>query len=84
MFATALHGFDWQTLRLSKHDAVRMFIAGTVWGIAMSAGLAGMRWWNCGMICPDEIAFTTAISVAAGILAIGPIAAYTARRPQTS
>ena len=74
--ATALNGFDWQKLRLAKSEVQRMLIAGTAWGVAMSAGLAGMTFWNCGMICQHDLMVTTALSVAAGILAIGPIAAY--------
>lgn len=76
MVATALRQFDWQKLHLTQAEFVRMLVAGTVWGTAMTAGIAGMTFWNCGMVCPDDIAMTTAISVAAGILAIGPIAAY--------
>lgn len=74
--ATALNEFDWQKLRLTRSEMRRMLVAGTAWGTAMSAGIAGMTFWNYGMICPDDIAVTTAISIAAGILAIGPIAAY--------
>jgi hypothetical protein len=79
MLAAALHGFDWQRLRLSKHEVVRMLVAGIAWGVTMSAGLAAMTWWNCAMICPDYVALTTAVSVTAGILTIGPITAYAAR-----
>ena len=74
--ATALNEFGWQKLRLTKPEVGRMLTAGTAWGVAMSAGLAGMTFWNCGMICQDDLTVTTALSVAAGVLAIGPIAAY--------
>jgi len=76
MIATALREFDWQKLRLTQSEALRMLAAGTAWGVAMSASIAGMTFWNYGMICPDDIATTTAISMLAGILAIGPLAAY--------
>ena len=75
MTATALQ-LNWQKLRLAQTDFVRMLAAGTAWGTALTAGLAGLTFWNCGMICPDDIAITAAISSVAGILAIGPIAAY--------
>ena len=42
----------------------------------MSAGIASMTYWRYAMICPDDIVVTTALSVAAGIFAIGPLAAY--------
>jgi hypothetical protein len=76
MIATAFNSFDWQKLRLTKSAVLRMLIAGSAWGFAMSAGLAGMALWNDGMICSDDVVMTTVISVAAGILAIGPIAAF--------
>ncbi len=76
MIATALNKFEWQKLPLTKREALRMLIAGTAWGIAMSAGLAGITFWNCGMICQHDLVVTTTLSVAAGILAIGPLAAY--------
>ena len=76
MVATALGQFDWQKLRLTQTEFARMLVAGTAWGMAMSAGIAGMTFWNCGVVCPDDIVMTSAVSVAAGILAIGPIAGY--------
>ncbi len=76
MFATVLNGFDWRKLRLTRSEALRMLMAGIAWGVAVSAGLAGMTLWNCGMICQDDLVKTTMLSVAAGILAIGPLAAY--------
>ena len=76
MLTNALHRFDWPKLWLTRNETLRVLIAGTAWGVAMSAGLAGLTFWNCGMICQDDLMMTTALSVAAGILAIGPIAAY--------
>jgi hypothetical protein len=76
MIATTLDKFEWRKLRLTRNEALRMLLAGTAWGIAMSIGLAGMTLWNCGMICQDDLVRTTTISVVAGILAIGPLAAY--------
>jgi hypothetical protein len=75
-FATALTGFSWRKLQLTRKEMLRMLMAGTAWGVAMSAGLAGMTFWNCGMICQDDLIKTTTLSFIAGILAIGPLAAY--------
>ena len=76
MLATALGRFDWRKLRLTRAEALRMLTAGTAWGVAMSAGLAGLTLWNCGMICQDDLIKTAVLSIAAGIVAIGPLAAY--------
>ena len=54
----------------------RALAAGTAWGIAMTAGLAATNLWSCGGICLPDIAVTAAISVSAGIVCIGPIAAF--------
>ena len=76
MFAAALNRHDWRNLRLSGPEFARMLIAGSAWGLIMSAGLAGMNMWNHGMVCVDDVVMTTATSIVAGILSIGPIAAY--------
>lgn len=76
MIATARKLLDWRRLRPTGADLFRVLLAGSAWGLATSAGLAGMTAWNYGMICPDDIAVTTAMSVFAGILTIGPIAVY--------
>jgi hypothetical protein len=76
MIATAFNKFEWRKLCLSRSEAQRMLIAGTAWGVAMTAALTGMTFWNCGMICQDDLIKTTALSIVAGILAIGPLAAY--------
>ena len=79
MIATAFNRINRQRLRLNGSDLLRMLTAGSVWGITMSAGLAGMSAWNCGMVCLDDVAMTAATSIGTGILAIGPIAAYRRR-----
>jgi hypothetical protein len=76
VISTTLEAFDWRKLRLTRNEALRMLIAGAAWGVAVSAGLTGMTFWNCGMICRHDLVVTTALSVAAGIIAIGPLAAY--------
>ena len=76
MTATLFNGFDWQRLRPTRPEVLRMLLAGSAWGLAMSLGIAGMTYWKYAMICPDDIVATTTLSVLAGILAIGPLAAY--------
>jgi hypothetical protein len=55
--------------------ALRMVAAGTGWGLIMAAGFTGYALWSCGTVCPDDIALTTATSITAGVLTIGPLAA---------
>jgi len=76
MFATTLGKFDWRNLPLTPQELGRMMTAGAAWGLLLTAGLAGMKFWNYEMICIDDIAATTALSVAVGIFTIGPIAVY--------
>jgi len=73
---TTVRSFDWRKLWLTRSELQRLLLAGTAWGLAMSIGLSAMTAWHYGMICLDDVAFTTVVSVMAGILAIGPIAAY--------
>jgi mannose/fructose/N-acetylgalactosamine-specific phosphotransferase system component IIC len=53
----------------------RAVIAGTAWGLTMGIGLALLSLHNCGGICIPDAALTTVISIVAGILTIGPVAA---------
>ncbi len=65
---------------LDRNAVTRMLAAGTAWGVALSVGLTALNAMQCGLPCPGDVAFTTAISVAAGVLTIGPIAAFHSRR----
>ena len=76
MIAAALRRFELRMLLLTKSELLRLLIAGSAWGIATSAGITAMTFWNYNVICSDDILVTTALSVIAGILAIGPVAAY--------
>lgn len=69
-------GLGWPQPRLTGRTALRVVAAGTIWGVALSAGLAALSFYDCGGICPDEVIATTALSVAAGIVTIGPLAAF--------
>jgi len=67
-------------LRIDRAVVVRGILAGTAWGLVLSAGFVGIALTQCGLPCPDDVAFTTIMSVATGIVTIGPLAAF-AKRP---
>lgn len=69
-------------LRIDRNVLLRGAIAGTAWGLAMSAGLSAMAFSACGIPCPDDIAVNTAVCVAAGLVTIGPLAMF--RKPAAS
>lgn len=63
-------------LRFDRAVLMRGLLAGTAWGIVMSAGFFGLALVQCGVPCPDDVAITTLICVATGIVALGPLAAF--------
>ena len=63
-------------LRLAPGALRRAALAGSAWGLATSAGLIGLRFWQCGVVCLDDVAATTILAVGAGLLTIGPLAAF--------
>ncbi len=70
-------------LTLSRIDCralMRMIVAGTVWGLSLSAGFFIIALWQCVLPCPDDIAVVTAACIGTGILTIGPLAAFAAPR----
>ena len=76
MLATALPRFDWTKLRLSRREWLRAVAVGTAWGLVLTAGLAAMTAWQCGGLCVPEVVENAALSIAGGILTLGPLAAY--------
>jgi hypothetical protein len=76
MFATALPRLDWTRLRLSRSECLRAIAVGAAWGVTLTAGLAAMTFWKCGLICLPEIAENAVLSVIGGILTVGAVAAY--------
>jgi hypothetical protein len=54
----------------------RAILAGTAWGLTMGLALPLLSFLDCGVICLSDVAVTTAVSITAGILAIGPLAAF--------
>jgi hypothetical protein len=65
-----------QLPRLSKQASLRALGAGIAWGVIFSGGMIAYARANCGFVCLDDAALMIAISVAAGIVTIGPVAAF--------
>jgi hypothetical protein len=61
-------------LRFDRATVLRGIAAGTVWGVVVSTALLGLSLYQCGTVCLGQIVDTTALSVLAGIVAIGPLA----------
>ena len=62
--------------RLSRHAALRALMAGSAWGVMFAGGMMAYALTNCGFVCFKDAALMTAISVAAGIVTIGPLASF--------
>ena len=54
----------------------RALIAGTAWGIVVATLIVVPEAMRCGVLCVTDAAVTLAISVAVGILTLGPLAAF--------
>jgi hypothetical protein len=54
----------------------RGLIAGSAWGVAVAVLLIAREAWTCGGVCLPDAALTTVLSLAAGIVTIGPLAAF--------
>ena len=67
-------------LRRNGARMTRMMVAGTIWGLTLSAGFFLNALYKCGIPCPDDIAAVTAACVVTGILTIGPLAAFASPR----
>ena len=65
--------------RFTRRSAWRAVNAGIGWGILFTAGTAAYAWWSCGIICIDEVAITAALAMTAGVVTIGPLAAFAGR-----
>lgn len=70
-FAATLRNRD----RIAAGAMRRGLVAGAAWGLTMGLGLPLLNFVNCGVICLSDVAFTTAVSVVAGTVVIGPLAA---------
>jgi len=67
-------------LHSDRAAMIGMLVAGTVWGLTLSAGFFINALLNCGPPCPEDIAAVTALCIATGILTIGPLAAFATLR----
>jgi hypothetical protein len=65
--------------RLTGRATLRAATGGIAWGAIFTAGMAIYSWASCGIICIDEVAMTAAISMTAGVVTIGPVAAFAGR-----
>jgi hypothetical protein len=74
MIAAALHRFTLP--RLSRTAVLRGLAAGAAWALIMAAGLTAWSAWRCGGVCLQDVAVISGLSLAAGILGIGPVAAF--------
>ena len=72
--AAVMRQLDFQSARIALRSAALMVTAGTAWGLLFAVATTALTFWNCGMTCLDEVATTSALSIAVGILTIGPIA----------
>ena len=62
--------------RVGRRAMLRGLAAGSAWGLAVAAGLLGLAFYQCGTICLGQILDTASLAVAAGVVAIGPVAAF--------
>jgi hypothetical protein len=81
MATTAARTLSFPTLRLHPRAVRRAVLAGSAWGVAMGLALTALKFQDCGVVCLSDVAVNTAIAVTAGILTIGPVAAFAPARP---
>jgi hypothetical protein len=65
---------------LDKRDVLRGAAAGFAFCIILTAGFAAMSAWQCGGVCLPEVVDNAMLSLAAGLIGLGPLAAYGGRR----
>jgi hypothetical protein len=53
----------------------RGLLAGSAWGLALATGLITLNAMQCGALCVPDALATLAVSIPAGIVTIGPLAA---------
>jgi hypothetical protein len=69
---------DWS--RCTAPALLRGVAAGTLWGVAVAGFFLGRAFLDCGMVCVDDVVMTGSTCILAGVLIIGPLAAF-GRRP---
>jgi len=68
--------FSVLALRRGRFSMTRTIVAGSIWGLTLSAGFFLNAFFQCVVPCPYDIAIVTAACVGTGILTIGPLAAF--------
>ena len=76
----AARTLSFPAFRLHPRAVRRAALAGGTWGVAMGLALTALRFQDCGVVCLSDVAVNTATSVVAGILTIGPVAAFAPAR----
>jgi hypothetical protein len=72
---------NYDVARLRDPDVLRRAVLfGAGWGLAFASAMTAMNAYANGCICIDETVWMTALSTGVGILAIGPLAAFTPNR----
>ena len=74
--ASALPASGRSRFALTKREPLRALAAGTAIGVVLTAGFTAMAAWQCGSVCLPEVVDNAVLSLAAGIVGIGPVAAY--------
>ncbi|HWV41984.1 hypothetical protein [Pseudorhodoplanes sp.] len=62
--------------QLNSARLARGVAAGLAWGTAVAGGLLMLTLYSCGGLCLADIVETTSLSMLAGLVAIGPLAAF--------
>jgi hypothetical protein len=65
---------------LTKREVLRGLAAGAAFCVILTTGFAAMSAWQCGGVCLPETLDNAMLSLAAGLLGLGPVAAYGGRR----
>lgn len=68
-----MHAIALPRLKFDRAALPRGITAGATWGAVVSAALLGLSLYQCGTVCLGQIVDMTALSVAAGIVTIGPL-----------
>jgi hypothetical protein len=66
-------------LALTRRDIARGAAAGVAFCVFLTTGFAAMAAWQCGGVCLPEVAGNAVLSLAAGLIGLGPVAAYGGR-----
>ena len=74
--ASVIHTPARSRFALTKPQVLRALAAGLAFGAILTTGFTAMAAWQCGGVCLPEVIDNAMLSFAAGILGLGPVAAY--------